>query len=121
MRLSTGSVAETCAAHRWRTAATWFALIVVALAMVVLLLRLTTGGEPTSNPDSRHAKSAIARAFPDHGRRESTDVVIVRSPQYRAVAPQFRGFVTTEFVHPTRARVARRPLCTRQPVMPRLS
>ncbi len=101
MRLSTGSVAETCAAHRWRTAATWFALIVVALAMVVLLLRLTTGGEPTSNPDSRHAKSAIARAFPDHGRRESTDVA---SSARRSTGPSPRSSAAS----------SRQSLCTRR-------
>jgi uncharacterized membrane protein YdfJ with MMPL/SSD domain len=93
MRFSTASVARACALRPWRTVAIWAVLVVLALVTVALLLRLTTGGEPTNSPASQRAKDAIARAFPGHVRRESTDVVIVRSGRYTTDAPRFRAFV----------------------------
>ena len=96
MRLSTQSLARACASHPWRTISAWLALVVVAFAAIALLLggSLTTDGAPTNTPDSKRAKDAIARAFPERDQSEATDIVVVRSPRYSVAAPQFRDLVT---------------------------
>ena len=95
MKLSTQSIAVACARHPWRTIGTWIALIVIALAAIAMLLsgNLTTEGEPTSNPESWQAKSAIEEAFPPDPATGFTDIAIVRSDRYAVDAHEFRAFV----------------------------
>jgi uncharacterized membrane protein YdfJ with MMPL/SSD domain len=93
MSLSTSSLAHACARNPRRVVALWLGLVVLALVAVAFLLHLTTGGEPTNNPASQRAKGLIANSFPEHVRRETTDVVLVHSSRYGVRAPPFRAFV----------------------------
>ena len=95
MKLSTQTIASASARHPWRTIGVWIATFVLAMAAIGVLLgdSLTTEGAPTNNPESERAIDVIARAFPPTPETFTTDVVIVRSEQYRLDDPAFEAFV----------------------------
>jgi uncharacterized membrane protein YdfJ with MMPL/SSD domain len=77
--------------------AAWGVAIVAALVLAATSLHgLTTTATVTGNPESARAAAAIAAAFPpsvaDAG-RQSSDVVVVTSDDYRAGGVQFDTFV----------------------------
>jgi putative drug exporter of the RND superfamily len=75
----------------------WIAMVVAAFVCIGALLGggLTTDGAPTNNPDSKRAEDIVARSFPPAQRRETTDVLVVRSPTYTADDPRFSTFLST--------------------------
>jgi RND superfamily putative drug exporter len=100
MRLSTETIASACARHPWRAVGAWIAVLVAAFVCIGALLgdRLTTDGAPTNNPDSKRAEAIVERSFSPQARRETTDLVIVRSDRYSVNEPQFRD-VVSNLVH----------------------
>jgi RND superfamily putative drug exporter len=70
-------------------------VLVVAFACIGAFLGggLTTDGAPTNNPDSKRAEAIIASSFSPAARRETTDIVIVRSTRFGVADPRFRDFV----------------------------
>ena len=96
MRFSTEAIARASARHPWRVVGAWIAALVLAFACIAALLgdSLTTDGAPTNDPDSKRAETIVARSFPPAQRRETTDLVIVRSSQYTEDDPRFRAFVS---------------------------
>ena len=95
MKLSTQTIASASARHPWPTIGAWIATFVLAVAGIGMLLgdSLTTEGAPTNNPESERAIDLIARAFPPTPETVTTDVVVVRSEQYRLDDPAFEAFV----------------------------
>ena len=74
-------IALACARHPWRTIAAWIALVVLAILAIGALLggALTTGGNPTNDPQSQRAEDALAAAFPPTVGAAVTDVIVIRS------------------------------------------
>ena len=99
MRLSTESIASACARHPWRAVGAWAGVLVAAFVCIGALLagNLTTDGAPTNNPDSKRAKAVVDLSFSPAARRETTDLVIVRSSQYSVDDPRFRDSVSNLF------------------------
>jgi len=93
--VSTGTLARASARHPWRTIGAWVAVFVAAIVFIVSLLggSLTTEGEPTNNPESERAITALVQAFPPDPSRSATDIVVVRSEELTADSPQFESFV----------------------------
>jgi putative drug exporter of the RND superfamily len=94
---STGRLASASARHPWRVVAGWAAVFVVAVSAIVALLggSLTTEGEPTNNPESERAITALVQAFPPDPSTSSTDIVVVRSEELTTDSPRFESFVRT--------------------------
>jgi putative drug exporter of the RND superfamily len=71
--------------------------VVAALALVATALKgLDTGSTVTGNPESHRAYAVINREFPPTRaelRRQSSEVVVVRSERYTVDAPAYRAFV----------------------------
>ena len=93
MKLWPEILASTSARHPWRTISAWAAVTVLAIAAVVTLLGLTTEGAPTNNPESERADEVRLAAFPPDPSRVVTDIVVIRSDEYTADAPEFQAYV----------------------------
>ena len=91
----TERLARAASRHPWRTIGAWGVLLVLSIGAVAVLLggRLTSEGGAAGNPEFRKAEHAEARAFPPNPKRESSDIVIVRSNRYRVGSLPFRIFV----------------------------
>ena len=96
MRLSTEAIARASARHPWRAVGAWIGVVVAAFVCIGALLGggLTTDGAPTNDPDSKRAESIVDRSFPPGERRETTDVLVVRSTTHSTADPRFRTFVS---------------------------
>ena len=82
MRLSTDSLARTCALHPWRTVGIWLAVVVLSMGITAVLLGdvLTSEGEVTSETDSRRGYELLAERFPTSSEDlelEPSEVVVV--------------------------------------------
>ena len=91
----TERLARAASRHPWRTIGAWGVLLVLSIGAVAALLGsgLTSEGGAAGNPEFRKADHAEARAFPPDPKRESSDIVIVRSDRYTAERAPFRAFV----------------------------
>ncbi|HET9461317.1 MAG TPA: MMPL family transporter [Gaiellaceae bacterium] len=94
MKLSTHTLASASARHPWRTISAWIAVSILAMVAIARGLgSLTTEGAPTNNPESERAIDARFEAFPPKPDEIVTDIVVVRSEEYRVDDPQFEAFV----------------------------
>jgi uncharacterized membrane protein YdfJ with MMPL/SSD domain len=95
MRFSTRALALSCARHPKRTLVWWVVAAVAAIFAVATLLggALTSEGNPTNHPQSLRARDVLDRVLPPTAQSSTTDLVVVRSPQYLVDAPQFRTLV----------------------------
>src|SRR5262245_64686198 len=76
-------LALACARNPWRSIGAWLAAMLVAVVAIGALLggALTTGGNPTNNPQSQRAKDVREAAFPAASTAAMTDVVVDRPPR----------------------------------------
>jgi putative drug exporter of the RND superfamily len=95
MRLSTEALANASARRPWRAVGIWIGVLVVAFVCIGAFLGggLTTDGAPTNNPDSKRAEAIVASSFSPAARRETTDLVIVRSTRFTVDDSRFTDFV----------------------------
>jgi uncharacterized membrane protein YdfJ with MMPL/SSD domain len=93
----TGWLARSCAAHPKRTLAAWGVAVVLSFVFLGTILKsFSTESTVTGTPESKKAYHLIAQAFPptpDELKRESSEVVVVRSDRYTVNAPEFKAFV----------------------------
>jgi uncharacterized membrane protein YdfJ with MMPL/SSD domain len=91
----TERLARASSRHPWRTIGAWIGALVVAFLAIAAFLGggLTTEGGAAGNVEFRKAERAEEKAFPPDPKRNTSDIVVVRSDRYSVDDPQFRGVV----------------------------
>ncbi len=88
-------LARATSRHPWRTIAAWIVGLVIAVLAIGAFLGggLTTEGGAAGNVEFRKAERAEEKAFPRDPKRNTSDIVVVRSERYSVDDPQFRSTV----------------------------
>jgi uncharacterized membrane protein YdfJ with MMPL/SSD domain len=82
------------AGHPWPVLAGWGVAVLVGLALTVAFIGdLTTEGEVTNNPESEQAYQLIGSRIPYDPEEEVSELIVVRSPSFTVVNPEFRRTV----------------------------
>ncbi|MFC1994351.1 MMPL family transporter [Chloroflexota bacterium] len=97
--LSPESLARRCARRPWATIGVWALVVIIAIVLIVTLIgdALSTDIGPIGKPESEQAWDMWNERSYVPGETESTEIILVSSPDKTVEDPAFREFVEDLF------------------------